>query len=353
MLLNVGVSFSMMEEISKSDFPFVSVIIHNFKGTDRLERCLSSVIKSNYPNFEIIVVDGLTNGIDDWIQNNFPSVKILHFTEDEGIPARLNAALSLVHRDSKYIARLDEDIEVDENWLQLLVDEMEKDPRIGFAQSLMLKLRNKNEIDCMGAFIDNLGYSYFHPDQRIWKNRHNEKPVSYAIAGLMRRESLEKLSQSKEPFDADYFIHWYDIDLSWRIQLAGYKVVLIPNSRIYHERRLTSGRSRLFSRNIFLNSRNRLVTLVKNYSTLNLIKCFPFLAVFEAVEIMGLLCKRPYHSIATVKGILWVVLNFKNIWKKRLLVQKYTRKVPDSYILKNFVRVNPTQLHRDLQRHYS
>ena len=343
----------MKQESRTTDWPLVSIVIHNFKGTCRLKCCLSSVLKSDYSNFEIIVVDGLTKGIDDWIKRNFPCVKLVHFEYDEGIPARLNAGFASISPNSKYVTRLDEDMEVDKRWLRFLVRAMEDDPTIGIAHPLLLKMCRRNQVDCFGGFLDFVGYSYLYPfGRKVETNGHHIKEISYAIAGLMRREALDRLSNSQKPFDPDYFIHWYDIDLSWRIQLAGYKVILIPNSIVYHERRVTSGRSKLPYRNIFLNTRNRMMTLIKNYSFWSLVRCFPLLMAFEAVEVIALLRKRPDHASATLHGILWVLRNLKSVWKKRMIVQNFIRKVPDSHILTHFVRINPLQLYRDFQRHY-
>jgi len=345
----------MRKKSRAKDWAPVSVIVHNFKGTNKLERCLSSIVNSDYPMFEIIVVDGLTEGIEDWIQRHFPMVKLIHFNYDGGIPARLNAAFASVNTCSKYIARLDDDMAVHKKWLHFLVGAMEHDPTIGFAQSLLLKAKKRKQVDCLGGFLDRVGYTYLYPfDSKTGGARALDdiREISYAIAGLMRREALDRLSTSKKPFDDDYFIHWYDIDLSWRIQLAGYKVVLIPSSIVYHERRLTSGRSNLLDRNIFLNTRNRMMTLIKNYSLWNLIWYFSLRVLFEAAEVIALLRKRPDHARATVHGILWVLRNFKSVWKKRIFVQNFIRKVPDSHIFTRFVRINPLQLYRDFQRHY-
>jgi len=57
----------MRKKSRAKDWAPVSVIVHNFKGTNKLERCLSSIVNSDYPMFEIIVVDGLTEGIEDWL----------------------------------------------------------------------------------------------------------------------------------------------------------------------------------------------------------------------------------------------------------------------------------------------
>jgi len=230
---------------------------------------------------------------------------------------------------------------------------MEIDPTIGFAQTLMFKTNNPEEVDCYGGFLDRVGYSYLRPlDKKIELDQNAPQEINYAIAGLIRRKALYRALNSCKPFDADYFVHWYDIDLSWRIQLAGYEVKLIARSIAYHERRLTSGRSKLQYRNIFLNTRNRMMTLIKNYSLRNLLRYIPLLMAFETAEVIALLKKRPDHASATIRGMLWTLRNLRKIWKKRVFIQRYVRRVSDWHIITKFVRTNPLQLYRELQRHY-
>jgi GT2 family glycosyltransferase len=335
--------------------PLISIIIHNYKGVHKLKRCLLSVLKSNYPNLEVIVVDALTDGIERWIKSNFQHVKILHFDQDYGIPARRNAGLKIISPNSKYIVFMDEDIIVSKNWLFPLIEVLESDPRIGVAQPIMLSVYKRDEIDNAGCYIDFIGYPHKADTSKYRKQFNSIVNVSYAETAnmIVRREVLNKLPNPYEPFDIDYFAHWFDIDFSWRIQLAGYKVVLVPNSIVYHERRLTSGRWKLTGRNIFLNTRNRLMTLIKNYSFWSLIQYLPLQMIFTTMEIIALLRKRPDHAIATLHGIFWVLRNIKNIWRKRMIVQKFVRKVSDSYILMHFVHVNPLLLYREFQKHYN
>ena len=115
-------------------WPLVSVIVHNFKGTEKLRKCLSSLKKCNYANFEVIVVDCMTKEISGVNKEHFPDVKLLHFDYDEGIPARFKAAFEAINAKSKYVAFIAEDTEVNKDWLRYLVQVMEKDPKIGVAQ---------------------------------------------------------------------------------------------------------------------------------------------------------------------------------------------------------------------------
>lgn len=332
-----------------SDFS-VSIIVHNFKGTDKLTKCIDSILKNTELNIDIIVVDALTEGIEEWRNSNYPQVGLLHFDEDEGIPARKNAAFSLIDPNSKYVVYMDEDIEVTDGWLPSLLRVMEKYPAIGAAQPLMLNLYERDKIDNAGCFIDYLGYPH-KLKNAFTKRIYNVSYAETAIV-LVRTKLIRELPLREKPFDPDYFVHWYDIDFSWLILLLGYKIVMVPESVVYHERRLSAASGRLPYRNIFFNTRNRYFTLIKNYSLKYLFLFTPSLMLLEFIKIVVLIKNNVDHAIATIDGTVWIIFNLRKIFQKRALIQHYVRIVPDKSIIKLFLKPNLLRLYRDFQENY-
>ena len=227
---------------------------------------------------------------------------------------------------------------------------MEKYPGIGAAQPLMMNLYERDKIDNAGCFIDYLGYPH-KMNNIITKKIYNISYAETAIV-LVRTKLIRELPLREKPFDPDYFVHWYDIDFSWVILLSGYKISFVPYSIVYHERRLTASSGKLPYKNIFVNNRNRFITLLKNYSLCTLILLLPYLIFLEVAKIIVLLKINASHSLATIHSIFWVLMNLKSIFIKRSIVQSYIRKVPDSYILKRFLRPNIIRLYRDFHKNY-
>lgn len=345
------------EELKSNSLPLVSIIINNYKGTRKLEKCLSSIIRSECPKTEIVVVDCLTKGIMGWIEEKYPYVKITHFDYDVGPPSQFNAGLEITNPNSKYIIFMDNDIEVEKGWLQPLIEVMERNLAVGAAQPKILRGDSRKEVDSVGCFLDPIGYPYRSGFSLRGMNEvksQNDTSIFYAETATMilRRDVLNALQEPREPFDSDYFIHWHDIDLSWKIWLAGYKVVVVLDSTVYHERGVSGGLSKLSSKHIFINTRNKITTLVKNYSLRNLIKYSPLLLIFELARVTALLNRRPDHSLSIIAGYVWTFRNLKSIWRKRLKVQRFIRRVPDSHILNHFIRLSPLRLYRDFHLHY-
>lgn len=339
------------KNLNYATFPLVSLVVHNYKGTDDLNKCLNSLMKTVYPNFEIIVADCMTLGIADWLKINYPSVKVMHFNSDHGVPFRMNVAFNCASSESKYVVYLHEDMYFNKFWLTEIIKIMESNPKIGAAQPFLMKSDSSNQIDCGEIFMDFLGYSYL-PTMNLFLRTlpHGITAASYIGLGLFRIDALKKSSCNGEFFDSDYRIHWFDIDSSWRIRLAGYEVVTVFDSIIYHKRGVSSNRSKLPAKNIFINNRNWITTLLKNYSLTSLFHYLPPFLCFKFIEFLSLMKINPEHAIATARGVFWPLRNLKKIILKRIIVQTLIRKVPDSYILAFFIKPNLLRLYFDYKR---
>ena len=337
--------------------PIVSVIVNNFGDLDSLTACLASLLQSDYGEIDVVVVDCLTQGIEEWIEKKFPKIKLVHLSRDVGPAMQANIGLRLANPRSKYIVFMDNDIEVDKGWLGPLVELMETDLTIGAAQPRILRKKEPMGVDNAGCFLDPTGYPFrigFTSEDDPSHYTRVPIEVFYAETATMivRRDLLNRFPEPLNPFDGDYFIHFQDVDLCWRIWLAEFRVVLIPNSLVYHERGVSGGLYRLSPRSVFLNTRNRVATLFKNYSMCNLVRYIPILIMLELLKVVVLLGQKPSHAAATVKGHLWIWCNIRAIWKKREEVQRLVRKTSDSYVLSRFIRLNLLRLYRDFKRHY-
>ena len=163
-----------MNVSEKDECPSVSVTIVNFNGKDLLRRCLASLLTTNYPNFEIIVVDNAsTDGSIELVKKLFGSysfIKVVENRENFGhaegcnIGARVAKGKYLVFLDSDteikaggFISENSEHFYVPENWLLELVKVMENDESIGIAQAKMVLAKDSRLLDYTCTAIDALG----------------------------------------------------------------------------------------------------------------------------------------------------------------------------------------------------
>jgi GT2 family glycosyltransferase len=337
----------MKSKIQSGRFPLVSVIVVNYNGAKFINRCLSSLFKTDYPNFEVIFVDNAsTDGSIEYAREKFGDDSRLKFVvNDRNYGFAEGNNIGFRHADGDYIVFLNNDTEVDSNWLKELIKVMKSDPTIGVGQCKSLWMYNPALIDNAGAFMDPLGYTYirgFGKDRNLY-GTVEEVFQADGASMIVKRDVVDDVTLGDGPFDSDYFAYYDDVDLSWRVKLRGYKIVCVPTAIIYHAR--GRGHSKIPAHLVFHACKNHLMNIIKNYSFSNLIKWFlPCLFIELGNVYLDIVRGEFKHGLARYKAILWNLINMKKIWEKRLVVQHFIRRVPDSYLTKHMVRFDPRYL---------
>jgi GT2 family glycosyltransferase len=245
----------------------VAVVILNFNGANILKNFLPSVIKHTLTPYEIIVADnGSTDNSLEVLQNEFPEIKVLKSTINEGFSKGYNTALSQI--EAEYYVLLNSDVEVTENWISPIIQLMESDKQIGACQPKILAYQDKNSFEYAGAaggFIDKYGFPFcrgriFDQLETDQNQYNNNIEIFWATGACMfvRSEAYHQLGG----LDNDFFAHMEEIDLCWRMKNANYKIMYCAESTVYHLGGGTLHKSN--PRKTFLNFRNGLALLYKN-----------------------------------------------------------------------------------------
>ena len=270
-----------------------------------MQEFLPSVLVTQYSNFEVVVADnGSTDNSLDVLQNKFPQVKVITNTTNEGFAGGYNWALQRVNAD--YYVLLNSDVAVHPNWIQPMVDLLENNAQIGACQPKILSYYAQDTFEYAGAaggWIDMLGYPFSRG--RIFdvceKDAHQYDECSSIFwasgAAMMIRASL---FHSLNGFDANFFAHQEEIDLCWRMQLAGYELYACPKAIVYHVGAGTLPRG---GRKVFLNFRNNLVMMAKNLPIGELLWKIPVRFALDALSAWkGLISGDRSFFVAIVKA---------------------------------------------------
>jgi GT2 family glycosyltransferase len=259
-----------MEERNTVGIPAMSIIIPHLNGKHHLDDCLGSLRRQTFTDFEVIVVDnGSTDGSQAYIKDNFPEVKILELDKNMGFTGACIAGYKVSKGD--LVVLLNNDTEVDDQWLETLVNSFERVPEAGSVASKMLLFDQHNMIHTAGDYYRADGI----PGNRgVWQQDSgqydNETFVFSACGGAAayRRTMLEEIGF----LDEDFFFSCEDIDLAWRINLTGYRVLYNPKAVVYHKLKASGGSGSLSS---YFDGRNFLLIIWKNYPTSLLRKYWP------------------------------------------------------------------------------
>ena len=233
--------------------PKISVIIVNYNGKKLLENCLESLFKTDYNNFEVILVDNnSTDGSMEFVTKNYPKIIVIKLDSNKGFAEPNNIGTKIAK--GEYLLFLNNDTVTTTNFISEMVNVLEKDEKIAICQSLLLK--PDGNIDSSGDFIDKMGIVY---NSKTKTDEIKEISSARGACMLIRKKIFDKLGG----FDEKFFFSFEDVDLGWRSWILGYKVVIVPNSIVYHDAGKTS--SKLKSEAAYHGLKNQLSMKITNF----------------------------------------------------------------------------------------
>lgn len=331
-------------------FPLVSILLLNYNGMKYIQNCVESVLKSEYENFELILVDN--NSTDDSIgivttKFKDPRIKIIRNKTNVAFAAGNN--IGAKHANGEYIICLNIDTVVDKRWLAEMIPIMERDKTIGAAQPKLLSLDDKITYDSAGDYTDfygtfiRRGGDWFEKDEGQYDTIHDIFSARGA-ALVTRKDIIQKIGL----FDECFFMGAEDFDFCWRVRLFGKRVVFIPKSIVYHKGKGISLQEPSVVKTTKVET---FVCLMKNYDTYNMIKYAILPLVIPMIT--GLFLLEPFlfkkqNKLRRIKSKLmtyhWLVTNTQKLRDNRNYIQNDVRKVPDSEVMKLMIKASPWQM---------
>ena len=251
-----------------------AVVILNWNTEGFLKEFLPGLLRScdKVEGAEVIVADNAsTDGSMEVMKKQFPQVRTLQFERNLGFTGGYNRAFKELDSSDdapEYFLLINSDIEVPEDWLEPLVEWMDRHPDCGACAPKLHSWQERDKFEYAGAaggYLDRFGYPFCRG--RILKRIETDRgqydwpaDVFWATgACLMVRSSVyRKLGGLDERF----FAHMEEIDLCWRMQLEGWKISIVPESTVYHVGGGTLPATSPFK--LFLNYRNNLLMLSNN-----------------------------------------------------------------------------------------
>lgn len=316
--------------MAKQAKALVSIIIVTYNSQKYIKNCLKTVFKTNYPYYEVIVVD---NGSSDNCVNivsDFKKVKLILSDKNLGYAGGNN--LGVQHAKGQYLAILNPDTKVLENWLQPLVDVMKTASNIAICQPKIMLLSNKNYINLTGKLTHYLGFEYgVNYLVKDFPLTLQEITSVSGSAFLVKETVFKKLNG----FDENFFMYYEDGDLSWRIRSQGLKIFLVPQSLVYHDYKFNPEENYQKAKyKFYLLERNRLLMILKNYSNKTLLLLIPSIIIMEIGMHIYFLTKG--WGLQKWKGYLWLIIHSKAIMVKKGIINKH-KKLSDKLISKDYV----------------
>ena len=320
---------------------FISIIIPHWNGIDVLSECLESLKKSTYHDKEIIVVDNASSdGSQEWIKDNHPNIILIENDQNYGYAGGCNRGVSIAK--GEWLLFLNNDTIQEPDWLEHLAKAVENNDDVVAIQPKIRNYYDRKLFDYAGGAGGHLDLFCFpFAKGRIFLNQEEDNgqydtadDIFWAsgTAIMIRKDAFE----AAHGFDETFFAHQEEIDLCWRLQLMGKRIVYEPNAVVYHKNAVSLPMNSF--RKYYLNHRNSFFMLLTNYNLPLTLYFLPVRIVLEGVAIVYALFKWDLkHFGAVCKSIFWLITHPFIILKKRRLVRKVRIK-KDRDILKKFYR---------------
>lgn len=260
----------------------VSIIIPNFNGAKYIETCFKSLHNQEYNDYEIIFVD---NGSEDdscsIALDNYSQIKLIALDANYGFSKAVNEGIKASSSD--FVVLLNNDTELEKEWLNNLIKCIESYDNIFSCSSKMIRYYEREKTDDAGDGYNIFGWSYKKGDglPNLKYNRDGQVFASCAGAAIYRRKIFDEIGY----FDENFFAYLEDMDISYRARIHGYKNVYCSDAVVYHIASATSG-SRYNAFKARLIGRNSIYVIYKNMPLLQLFINSPFLIAGIIIKII-------------------------------------------------------------------
>ncbi len=310
-----------------------SIIIPNYNGLENLKLVFNSILQQSYTDYKVILVDnGSTDDSVIYTENDFPQFEIIKLRENTGFAVAVNYGidLALEKNSNDLICILNNDIELDIDFLSKGVKTFSENPEAGFVAVKMLNYFRRDIIDNTGDFINSkAGAPFMRGVGEKDEGQYDKKEFIFgacAGAAFYKPELFREVGK----FDENFFAYLEDVDLSFRFQLAGYKCFYNPEIICYHKRGDTT---RKFSGwETYYTEKNLVSLRLKNYPLSLYIKKSPVFFAARLRRLIKFFIKYPPGVFkAALKGYLKGLTEIPTAFKKRKLIQR-SRKVSTEYI---------------------
>lgn len=242
----------------------LNIIILNWNGKKDTIECLNSIAKIDYPDYQVIVVDnGSTDGSPTVIKGMFPAITVLENKENLGFAGGNNVGIRFaLNQGADYILLLNNDTIVEPDFLNTLIRVAETDERIGILGPKIYFFSDPSRFWHIGGKIDwRLGRaSYRGYGQIDYGQLDMIEDVDYVTgcALLVKKDVFETVGL----LDEQYFLYYEEIDFCIRAKKVGFRVVYVPEAKIWHKAFASSG-GETAPIYVYYTTRNRLLFMRK------------------------------------------------------------------------------------------
>jgi GT2 family glycosyltransferase len=248
--------------MEKTTSPKVLICIVSYNGRKLLEKHLPSVLETSYPNYDVVIIDnGSTDASVSYVKEHHPDIKIIENSSNIGF-ARANNIAFKEYPDYDFYALLNNDMDVEKDWLDVLVNTAESGKKTGVVGPKIVYAQRKDDryvINSAGGVVNRRDMSFDRFEGNVDDGSYDRvEEVDFISGGamLLRANAVQDVGG----FDDRMFFYYEDVDLCLRMRDTGWKAVYCGKTRVYHDH-MASSRSWGSARRTFQSGVNRIKSI--------------------------------------------------------------------------------------------
>lgn len=288
----------------------VTIVIPNYNGKKLLENCLKTLENQTYTQFKVLVIDNGSNDGSVSVTSEVLDMEMVSLTENLGFCGAVN--LGIQKSKTPYIILLNNDTEVDEQFVEALLNAIQRSKQIFSCGAQMIDFKNHEILDNAGDLYTALGWAVARGKGKRCADYEKAVRVFSCCAGaaIYRMDVLQRIGG----LDEHHFAYLEDVDLGYRARIAGYENWYTPEARVYHVGSATTG-TRYNEKKVFLAARNTIFVIYKNMPLIQIVLNSPFILLGVFVKTLFFMKKGFVHEYW--RGMKEGVRDCKKCWKVR------------------------------------
>ncbi|HSH58376.1 MAG TPA: glycosyltransferase family 2 protein [Acidimicrobiales bacterium] len=306
--------------------PRVAVVVPNWNGRHLLEECLDSLGAQSVPARVIVVDNGSVDGSASLVRSGYPGTRLVELDHNHGFTGAVNRGIEVALAEgADFVALLNNDARADEHWLERLLAAMEDHTEVGIVTSKVL-MTDGRHFDSAGNHYSVWGHPFPRGRDELDVGQYDERAFVFGGSG---GASLYRVAMMAEIglFDDDFFAYYEDDDVSFRAQLAGWKVMYEPASLAHHRVAATSSKHPTLRH--YHVTKNAFFLFHKNMPTRLYFRYLPRFTVGFLSLLAGVAKRRDFAAL--VPSLWRIAVTLGPLIKKRRSIQD-KRVVSDAYV---------------------
>jgi GT2 family glycosyltransferase len=306
--------------------PRVTAILVAHHGPELFGSALATIAAQRYPAFDLVVVDNASDERSRQIlERHVAPQRLVRLPRNVGFGRAVAAALqNPACENADLLLLLHDDLLLAPDALGRLVAAMRQDPQLAVAGPKLRDWSDDGTLQEVGMTIDRFGRAESGLEAgELDQGQHDlQRSVLYvSTAGMLVRADVFRAAGG---FDPRMPLFRDDLDLCWRVWLAGYRVQVVPFAVAYHigaSSRFERGRLRASDAR-YLAERHALASMLKNYSAARLALVLPTILALAAVKSLAFVAtRRVGDALAVVRAYLWNLSQLPRTMRRRRFVQ--------------------------------